>query len=98
MKLEEYNPKAREAFAKSLIDIGVAIFKSIMLLVTVVPASVVVKAILDGKKLNVSLLSISQALSSGTVLVFSSFALVGILVGYYFRKEGLRHLHELENT
>jgi hypothetical protein len=32
MNPNNYNPKAREAFAKSLIDIGVAIFKGIVLL------------------------------------------------------------------
>ena len=98
MKPEDYNPKAREAFAKSLIDIGAAIFKSLMLLITVVPVSLVVKAALDGKDLNVSFLGMWQSFSNGTALAIGSFILIGILVGYYFRKEGLRHLHELENS
>lgn len=48
MKPNEYNPKAREAFGKSLIDIGVAIFKGIMLLFTLAPLSFLLKGALDG--------------------------------------------------
>lgn len=43
MKPEEYNPKAREAFGKSLIDVGVGIFKGVVLLFTVAPMTLLIK-------------------------------------------------------
>ena len=61
MKPEEYNGKAREAFAKSLIDIGVAIFKGIILLVTVVPITVLAKSAFDSKGNPVSMGSLKNA-------------------------------------
>lgn len=45
MKSKELSPKAKDAFAKSLIDTGVAIFKAIMLLVLVFSATLIVRSV-----------------------------------------------------
>ena len=70
MKPEELNPKAREAFAKILIDVRVSIFKTIILLVTVAPISIIFKSVFDGKALNISLLKMASSISSGTQFSF----------------------------
>lgn len=44
MKINDYNPKAREAFGKTLVDLGSAIHKSIVLLITVVPITIIFKS------------------------------------------------------
>lgn len=46
---EHYNPKAREALGRSLIDISGALYKGLFLLVTVVPASFILKNAFEGK-------------------------------------------------
>jgi hypothetical protein len=96
MKPDQYNPKAREAFAKSLIDIGVAIFKSIMLLFTVVPLAAIFKSAFDGKAASISLLKIMGSLTSTTQWIILALLFVAFLLGHYLRKEGLRHLHDIE--
>ncbi|WP_158522946.1 hypothetical protein [Pseudoalteromonas arctica] len=60
MKPEDYNPKAKEAFGKSLIDIGVAIFKGIILLFTVVPLAAILQIAINGNKKSVSLFDMSN--------------------------------------
>lgn len=96
MKPNQYNPKAREAFAKSLIDIGVAIFKSIMLLFTVVPLAAIFKSAFDGKATSISLFKIMGSLTSTTQWIILVLLCVAFLLGHYLRKEGLRHLHDIE--
>lgn len=96
MKPDQYNPKAREAFARSLIDIGAAVFKGIILLVTVVPLTAILKSALDGPGSEVSLFEIIGSLSTKTQVAIFGMMSVGLFVGHVFRKEGLRHLHEIE--
>lgn len=97
MKPNEYNPKAREAFGKSLIDIGVAIFKGIMLLFTVVPLSFLLKGALEGSDPQEPMSSLLHFMGSAAYFFFLGVLVLAFLLGYYFRKEGLRHLHEAEN-
>jgi len=94
MKPEDYNPKAREAFAKSLIDVGVGIFKSIMVLIVIAPITFIFKAALEGK----SDLPIFNGISDPLFNIFIVLLIIGFALGYYFRREGLRHLHELESN
>jgi ABC-type long-subunit fatty acid transport system fused permease/ATPase subunit len=94
MKPEDYNPKAREAFAKSLIDIGVAIFKGIMILIIISPISFLFKLASEGKEDLSILNNISDPLFNSFIVLM----IIGFGLGYYFRREGLRHLHELENN
>jgi len=98
MKPDNYNPMAREAFAKSLIDIGVTIFKGIILLFTVVPLVLIFKSVFDGAATNVSFLDVYISLSPVTRIVFLVLLGVSGVAGHLFRKEGLRHLHEIENV
>lgn len=97
MKPEQYNPRAKEAFAKSLIDIGVTVFKSIILLITVVPLAALIKGTIGGAK-EISVFQILGSLSHTTLSAISVLLAVGFFVGHYLRKEGLRHLHELEEN
>lgn len=97
MKPEEYNPKAREAFGKSLIDIGVGIFKGIMLLFTVAPLTFMLNGAVDGSNKGISLVDLLSFMSTPTYLAFLGVLAGAFLFGHYFRKEGLRHIHEIEN-
>lgn len=96
MKPEQYNPKAREAFGKSLIDIGVAIFKSIILLITVVPISVIFKGAIEGNESKSSVFEILNSISDTTLISIVILVFAAFLIGHYFRKKGLRHIHETE--
>ena len=96
MKPDKYNPKAREAFGKSLIDIGVAIFKGIILLVTVVPITVIAKSAFEGTSTSISVFEILGSMSNETLWSLMGLILVAFFGGHYLRKEGLRHIHELE--
>ena len=98
MKPEEYNPKAREAFGKSLIDIGVGIFKGIMLLFTIAPLTFMLKGAADGSSKGISLVDLFSFMSTPTYLAFLSVLAGAFVLGHYFRKEGLRHIHEIENS
>jgi len=97
MKPEEYNPKAREAFGKSLIDVGVGIFKGIMLLFTIAPMTFLLKGAFDGTGKNASFADIWNFMRSPSYFVFLVLLVVAFVFGHYFRKEGLRHIHEIEN-
>jgi hypothetical protein len=97
MKPEQYNPKAREAFGKSLIDIGVGIFKGIMLLFTVAPMTFLLKSAMDGTSKSVSMYELFAFMSSDSYIAFLALLAVAFFVGHYFRKEGLRHINEIEN-
>lgn len=96
MKPDKYNPKAREAFGKSLIDIGVAIFKGIILLVTVVPLTLFAKSAFESNGSSISVFKILGSISNETLGSLMGLILVAYFAGHYFRKEGLRHIHELE--
>ena len=96
MKPDEYNPKAREAFGKSLIDIGVTIFKGVILLLTVVPITVIAKSVFEGTGRYISVFEILGSISNVTLLSLMVLILFAFFAGHYLRKEGLRHIHELE--
>lgn len=96
MKPEQYNSKAREAFGQSLIDIGVSIFKAIMLLVTAVPLAAITKSVFSPHSQEVSVWEALNSVTPGTQALVLVFLIVSFLMGHYFRKEGLRHIHETE--
>ena len=96
MKPEELSPKAREAFGKSLVDIGVAIFKSLMLLITVVPLAALLKASLNTDSSPVSIFKLLSSISMGTYFVVIALMCLGFWIGLVFRREGIRHIHEVE--
>ena len=94
---EELNPKAREAFAKSSIDVGVAIFKSVLLVVFILPITLIVKAVFDSGGEKVSILDIVTSIDVFTWFFLGLFILVGMLVGYFYRDGGVKILDEMEN-
>jgi hypothetical protein len=97
MKSDDLNPKAREAFARTLIDVGVSVFKGIILLLTVIPIAAIFKSAFDGVSIEVSLIRIMGSMTSGTYITLLVLLIAAFFIGHLFRKEGLRHLHEIEN-
>ena len=96
MKPEDYNPKAREAFAKSLIDAGVAIFRSVLLLFILLPVTYIVKAGLDGKSMSFD--EVLNIISAEMFFIVVALIIFGIWIGVRLRDEGVRHLHDMENN
>ncbi|MDP3816146.1 hypothetical protein [Pseudomonas sp.] len=96
MKPENLNPKAREAFAKTLIDVGVSVFKGIILLLTVIPIAAIFKSAFDGVSIEVSLIKIIGSMTIGTYITLLTLLIIAFFIGHLFRKEGLRHLHEIK--
>ncbi len=98
MKTHEYNPKAREAFGKSLIDVSTAIFKAMILLFTVVPLAFVVKNIIENNEKQFSIISSLQSLNNDTFIVILVFYVISFFAAHLLRNEGLKQIHESENT
>ena len=88
MKSENYNAKAREAFAKSLIDIGVAILRGVVLLFILSPVTYIVKAGLDGR--NASAGEVLNAIPMSMLFVVVVILAAGIFLGVWFRDVGVR--------
>lgn len=97
MKPEHYNPKAREAFGKSLIDIGVGIYKGIMLLVTLVPMTFVLNCGLQGIDALESFRKLFLFMGTPAYFIFLGLLPIAFYFGEKFRREGLRHIHEIES-
>jgi len=97
MKAKDMNPKAREAFGKTLIDIGVSIYKSIMLLILVFPITIVLKSALEGTDSTVSIYQIINSFSVDTQYTLIFFISIAVIAAELARNEGLRHIHEVEN-
>ncbi len=96
MKLKELSPKAREAYGHSMIDAGMAIFKALILLVTVVPISVIFKSLTDNKDTQVTLVTAIERMSPGEYFMLMSFFFLSLTLGCIFRRRGLLHIHEAE--
>ncbi len=94
MKVEDLNPKAKEAFAKSLIDIGVAIFKTILLLVVVVPITMVAKGIFSDAEVTIG--TLAGQFNFLSYALYLSLILVALFLGNHFRAAGLQIFHDLE--
>ncbi len=98
MKVAQLSPKAREAFGKSLIDVGVGIFKGIMLLFTVAPMTFLLKGGLDGANTAASFSELWKLMRSPMYFAFLALLVLAFFIGDLFRREGLRHIHEAETT
>ena len=84
------NHKAKEAFANSLIDFGAGAARYASYVILVIPAAIFVKLI--GDKDNV----LAFLWNSPIVLfIFSLIFAGGMILGAYFRNEGIRLLNEL---
>ncbi|WP_155826457.1 hypothetical protein [Vreelandella zhanjiangensis] len=96
MKIEEYNSKAREAFGKTLVELGVAVFKGIILLITIIPLGFIAKTIAEENENPISFIEFISSMSNETYLTFIILLSISFILGHALRKEGLRHIHESE--
>jgi len=92
---EKYTPKAREAFGKSMLDIGDSILKGIILLFTLAPLTYLAQAAGEGKA-GASMKELLAFMSTGGYFVFLGLLIVSFFVGHIFRLQGLKHIHEAE--
>lgn len=94
MKLSELNSKGKEAFGKSLIDVSTAIFKSMILLFTVVPLVFIVQSVIENKEGQLSIYQALQNVSDGTFWLIIIFYSISFVVAHILRKRGLIHIHD----
>ena len=99
MKLKDMNSKAREAFAKSQIDIGVAIFKSIMLLVTTVPIALFIQGGFASEKSTdpISVVKVIQSFSTESQILIGLLFCFALFAGHNLRSTGIKILNEIED-
>ncbi|MBV36363.1 MAG: hypothetical protein CMP47_13070 [Rickettsiales bacterium] len=93
MRVTDYNSKAREAFGKSLVDIGVSIFKSLILLITVVPITAIFKVTFNDEGKSFSIINLIQDLPPGVYVTLILFIVLAFVFGHFFRTQGLKHIH-----
>tara|TARA_R110002096_G_C14590172_1_gene721926 strand:+ start:1532 stop:1834 length:303 start_codon:yes stop_codon:yes gene_type:complete len=98
MEIDDYNPKAREAFGKSLVDIGVSIYKGIIILFTIVPITVILKTTLSNNPKDTNLIMIFGNMSVSNYVTLIVFLIAAFLAAHFFRSEGLKHIHESEGN
>ena len=99
MKVEEYNSEARKAFGKTLIDIGTAIHKAIILLMTVVPITIIFKSLVDENYLKKPILDLVCSIMCDHFFLYLFLLLwssIAMKIGENFRNAGLKHIHEAE--
>lgn len=99
MKADKYNPKATEAYAKSLIDFGMAILKGVYLVILVLPISGIFNIFLKPQNSNerVSIIDSLDFISTQDYWVLLVILSLAIIVGLNSRRNGIRLLHKLEN-
>lgn len=95
IKPEDLNPKAKEAFAKSLIDNGVAIFKAILLTILILPITLIIKTE-TSQSSSISVIEVLGSMSSATFILLLSLISVGFVSATYLRSAGVKLLHEME--
>ena len=83
-----YTPKAKEAFCKTFIDIGVSILKSIFLLIMVTPITLFIKTLLDEK----SEINLWKIVTNDSFFLLCVMISLVLLIGMYLRDKGLRCL------
>jgi len=96
VKFDDLNNKGKEAFANSLIEVGVSLFKGVMITIFVLPITLIIKSGIDGKSSSITPQQILSILDGTTYLTLLSFLVGAILIGLYFRHEGLRLLNKIE--
>ena len=99
MKIEEYNSEARKAFGKTFIDIGTAIHKAIILLMTVIPITIIFESLVDENYLKKPILDLVCSIMCDHFFLYSFLLLwsaIAMIIGEKFRDAGLRHIHEAE--
>lgn len=93
MKFEDYNSRAQEALGQSFMEISNDIFKKLILLVTIVPITAILKVAFDGDKDKTPIFLIFQKMSAPTYLVFLIFVSMTFWLALDIRKKGLWWLH-----
>lgn len=73
-------------------------FKSTMLLFTAVPITLIFKNAMKEGSTQISIADAIGGMSTQTYFVFLALLSAAFIGGHLFRKEGLRHLHEIESA
>jgi hypothetical protein len=98
MKPEQYSPKAREAFGKSLLDMSSAIANGVVVLIILVPLSLIWKGAFDVSSPVLNAERFWAFMRSPAYFIFLILFAAAVLFAVYARKEGLRHVHEAERA
>jgi hypothetical protein len=69
-----------------------------MLLFTAVPIASIFKAAIINESTEVPIWAAITNMSDGSYIALMVFLGVAFIAGHWLRREGLRHLHEMENA
>jgi len=94
MKVKGYNPKTKEAYGKTFVDIGVSILKSTFLIVIVGPMTLFLKSLLDEKKSLWELLS--TVATADNFWIWAVLCAFSLGTGTWLRNRGLQIMNEVE--
>ncbi len=91
-KIENYNPKAKQAFGQSLVDIGNTIYKNLITIILISP----IMWILD-TTFNNSQISLNNINTNSNIMYIASFLyIVAIFTAEIFRNKGLYYINQAE--
>lgn len=94
MKVSEYNPTARAAFGQSLVDIGVSVFRAIVMLLSVAPLTLALTWIFQHPGEDIGIVESWVSVSGEVYCVVLVFLFASFLIGHCFRAWGLEHIHK----
>jgi hypothetical protein len=91
-KIKDYNPKAKEAFGKSLVDISVSIYKNLILLILITPIIRLTTNVVNKGTIIVHFINIE----SSTLYLIGLMFLIAALIAEWVRSTGLKYINEAE--
>jgi len=91
------NNKAKEASAKFRIDMSASIYRSILLAIIILPASLILKAGFEGKGNETkSLVEVVFSLPFGAYFTFMALLAVGVYLASNLYASGINMLNEID--
>ena len=94
MSEKEYSKEAKQALGKSRIDIGVSIYKSVLLSLTTVPIMIILNSILTQKSGMLTILKIIKSLPFQDLIFIGCFYIIAIIAAEGLRSSGLKQINE----
>jgi uncharacterized protein YvpB len=91
-KVKNYNPKAKEAFGKSLVDISVSIYKNLIILILITPITFLTTNIFKNTTIILPFIN----MESNSIYLIGLIFLIAILIAEWIRNTGLYYINEVE--
>lgn len=86
---------AKKAFAQSLIDVSVSIYKKIILLVMMLPLTILINSIINNSSQNISLNGLFEIIGLHNMMTICIFVIIFVLIAESLRSRGLEILNQI---